>query len=195
MAVVNEQAATVGQVWLATGSAQAAVNLLAAQAEVARQAGQLSPWLRLEALRIVALDAAGRRPEALGALREALRMAEAEGYVRVFLDLGEPMARLLRLCCNQGICVGYSASLLAAFPSGTEPAPLSASPASLAEPLSRREEEILRLLASEATHAEIARQCFITTNTLKKHLSNIYGKLGVSARHQAVERARKLKIL
>ena len=65
----------------------------------------------------------------------------------------------------------------------------------LVEPLSPRELELLRLLATEASNAEIAEQSYITVNTLKKHITNIYGKLGTANRLQAVQRARELKLL
>jgi LuxR family transcriptional regulator, maltose regulon positive regulatory protein len=179
-------------VWLAQGQAQRAADLLAAQAETAAAAGQYTPWLQLQVQRAAALEGAGQRPAALEALRALLDRAEDEGYLRSFVDEGPLIAVLLRALQAQGVHHPALARLLAAFPGPPQPA---AAPAGLVEALSPRELEILALLAGEASNAEIAGRCFITLNTLKKHISNIYGKLAVTTRLQAVQRARQLKIL
>jgi LuxR family maltose regulon positive regulatory protein len=195
------EAVLLARFWLAKGQPAPALELLAAQAASAKQAGQASAWLRLEVLRAVALQAAGQPAEAAVLLASLLEQAENEGYVRTFLDEGEPMAGLLRGCVESGACRGYAVRLLAAsgWPAGASaevpPGSAPAQQAGLPEALSPRELEILRLLAGDASNADIAQRCFITVNTLKKHISSIYGKLGVTTRLQAVQRARLLNLI
>ena len=188
-----ERALGAARVWLAQNKAAQAVEILAAQSAAAEEAGQCSAWLRLDALRAVALDAAGRRDEALAVLGRVLNQAEEEGYTRSILDEGQPMARLLSAALEKGENRPVVVRLLAAFPGPTGAD--ESLPPGLAEMLSPRELEVLGLLATDASNADIASQCYITVNTLKKHTASIYGKLGVSSRLQAVQRARLLKLI
>ena len=190
---IVERALGVARVLLVQNKAAQAVEILAAQSDVAEQAGQCSDWLRLDALRAVALDAAGRRDEALAVLSRMLGLVEGEGYLRTVLDEGQSMARLLSAALEKGDNSPLVVRLLAAFPRQTGAD--EGLPPGLAEMLSPRELEILRLLATDASNTDIASQCYITVNTLKKHTASIYGKLGVSSRLQAVQRARRLKLI
>ena len=136
-------------------------------------------------------------------LERALRLAEPEGYVQIFVDEGSPMAGLLYEALSQGIAPDYVSQLLSAFPSaGPEqsrspeeqtkiPKPESA----IVEPLSAREVEVLQLIAEGLTNKEIAAKLYLSLNTVKVHTRNINGKLAVSSRTKAVARARALGIL
>jgi LuxR family maltose regulon positive regulatory protein len=150
-------------------------------------------------LQALAHEAQDNIPLALVPLERALALAEPEGYVRIFVDEGPPMARLLYEAVARGVAADYARRLLAAFPVAEpeKPAPSKAqAPKSeLVEPLSERELEILKLIAEGLTNPEIAARLFLSLNTVKVHTRNIYGKLGVNNRTQAVIQARALGIL
>jgi LuxR family maltose regulon positive regulatory protein len=136
----------------------------------------------------------GETPQALTCLEKALTRARSEGYVRLFVELGEPMAQLLYEAAERGITPDYAGRLLSAFPK--PPAAKSArQPEALIEPLSEREREVLAAIAEGLSNQEIARRLTISERTVKWHASNIYGKLQVSNRTEAVARARSLGIL
>jgi LuxR family transcriptional regulator, maltose regulon positive regulatory protein len=127
---------------------------------------------------------------AMTALERSLRLAEPEGYVRLFADLGPGMARLLQEARARTVMPDYVARLLAAFGAGT---PLAEN--NLTEPLSQRELEVLALMAAGLTNREIAARLVISPETVKKHTTAIYGKLGVKNRTEAAARARDLDLL
>jgi len=132
--------------------------------------------------------------EAVTALARALRMAEPGGYLRVFVDEGVPMARLLKVAQRRGVATGYSQHLLVALgEDDVEPAKVYH--AELAEPITARELEVLRLIAVGLSNKEIADELFISVSTVKRHITNLYGKLGVSTRTEALQRARQLALL
>jgi LuxR family maltose regulon positive regulatory protein len=197
-----ESITAVARVWLAQGKSELAVDLLTDQSARLDRAGQVSARLRLDALRVLALAAAGRGGEGLLALEAVVRQGQAEGYLRTIADAGPAIAGLLKRVSEEPLQRSpaerdYCLSLLAAL-SPAQPARVAeaiSQPAELVEPLSPRELELLSLLASQASNAEIAEKSFITLNTLKKHITNIYGKLGVASRAQAIQRARQLKLL
>jgi len=135
--------------------------------------------------------------QALTALDRALSLAEPQGYVRMFIDEGSPMGKLLRQAVARGIALDYVSKLLAALESETKNkrrATTSATP-SLIEPLSERELEVLRLLITHLSSTELAEELFISRNTVRSHIKNIYGKLNVHSRKDAIQRAQELGLL
>ena len=115
--------------------------------------------------------------------------------MRIFVDEGPPMARLLYEAAARGVAPEYAGRLLAAFPAPEATLPSPDLPTALIEPLTERELEVLQLVAEGLSNQEIARQLFLALPTIKWHTSNIYGKLGVKNRTQAVARARALGAL
>jgi len=140
----------------------------------------------------------GDIPAALMPLHQALTLAEPEGYVRTFVDEGPPMAQLLREAAARGILPAYTGKLLAACEAQEQKrageAPLPTPPASqpLIEPLSERELDVLRLLKSELSGPEIARELVVALSTVRTHTKRIYAKLDVANRRAAVNRAAEL---
>jgi LuxR family transcriptional regulator, maltose regulon positive regulatory protein len=158
---------------------------------------RMSSVLEILVLRALALEAQGDRTSALSTLEQALVLAAPDGYIRLFVDEGLPMQTLLRYAYVRGIVPGYVTTLLSAF--GEQHAsdhPLApARPDPLVEPLTEREREVLHLLLEGASNREIARRLVLSVNTVKRHVYNLCGKLGVQSRTQAIIRARALNLL
>jgi LuxR family maltose regulon positive regulatory protein len=152
-------------------------------------------------LQALAHEAQGDIPAALVPLERALTLAEPEGYVRIFVDEGAPMAQLLSEAAARRIMPDYTAKLLAAFDAEgrTHPddSPRLAAAASqpLVEPLSDRELEVLRLIAQGLSNREISERLFLAVITIKGHNRNIFRKLQVRRRTEAIARARELSLL
>lgn len=186
------------RLWLAEGRHDDALELLDGLLTIAEQTDRKVLTLEAEILKALAHQAKAQTGRALASLGRAMALAEPEGFVRLFLDEGGPMEALLealRPGLQDPALAAYVNRLLAALsPAPTPPTP-TAQPEGPVEPLSEREFEVLRLLPSGLTGPEIAEELFITVNTLHTHLKNIYGKLGVHSRIQAVERARDLNLL
>lgn len=144
------------------------------------------------ALLALAHQARGDTPAALAPLGHALRLAEPEGYVRLFVDEGPAMAALLEVAVRQGISPRYARRLLAV--SGRAEDGTTANRA-LREPLSERERAVLRLLATDLNGPAIARELVVSLNTVRTHTKRIYSKLGMSDRRAAVRRAGDLHLL
>lgn len=167
--------------------------------------GRVMNVIELQALRALAFQEQEDSDRAMGALEEALSLAEPGGCIRVFLDEGEAMARLLYQAAERGIASHYTGRLLAqlvdAESAATEadkmppvqPAPPIPEP--LIEPLSERELEVLHLIAEGLSNREISQKLFVTLSTVKAHTYNLYGKLGVHSRTQAVSRAQALGLI
>jgi LuxR family maltose regulon positive regulatory protein len=147
----------------------------------------------------VAVDAQGEKARAVELLVEALALSEPGGFIRIFVDEGAPMARLLYEALSQGVHPDYVRHLLAAFPaSGREQAAPSRAVAAaigLAEPLSSGELEVLDLIAAGLTNQQIAARLYVSLHTVKSHARNIYAKLGVSSRTQAIAKGGALGLL
>jgi LuxR family maltose regulon positive regulatory protein len=169
---------------------QQALTLLRQLIPDAAEEGRIGIQIEALALQAVAYGRRGDTSSALTHLEQALRLAEPEGYLRTFADLGLPLARLLQEAQTRNVMPDYVAALLAAFNGDISTATLTQP--SLPEPLTEREEEVLVLLAAGLTNPEIAEELVISAGTVKKHASHIYGKLGVSSRTEAAARARKL---
>ena len=147
-------------------------------------------------MRALALHAQGNLPAARNILAAALERAAPEGYVRLFVDEGVPMIDLLgSMQVTGGSKHEYVQALLIAF--GVAPAdhPSTVSLQPLLEPLTARELEVLPLLAAGRSTQEIAQELIIAIGTVKRHISNILGKLGAHSRLEAVARARDLQLL
>jgi LuxR family maltose regulon positive regulatory protein len=192
---------------LAQGRANDAQHLLDRQrplAEAGRRTGRLIDILCLQAL---ALEAQHQSDAAEAVLSQALSLARPEGYVRVFLDLGHPLRQLLtRLAAKRArgetiaqVTAGYARELLAAFQQddgvvAAQVAP-SARAVALVDPLTARELEVLPLLAEGLSNKAIAERLIVAPSTIKQHLKNIYSKLDVHSRTEAVTRGRELGLL
>jgi LuxR family maltose regulon positive regulatory protein len=160
--------------------------LAAADAE-----GRLGIVVETLALLAATRWAANDQPGALEAIERALRLAEPEGYVRSFVDLGPPVIRVLQAARDRGVMPETVTGLLnAASAGGGEPGRVA-----LPEPLSEREKEVLSRLAAGLTNREIGDALFISPETVKKHTGSIYGKLGARNRTEAVRVARDLGLL
>jgi LuxR family maltose regulon positive regulatory protein len=157
-------------------------------------------WIKLLPIYALSLQAVGRDAEAQQALEMCLAAAETEGFVRMFVERGAPMASLLKTVRNKGVRVEYTTKLLAAFhlpedapkPEGTGAVPIRSAGANLIEPLSERELEVLRYLNSHLSVPEIAGEMMIAPTTLRTHIRNIYNKLNVHGRLEALQKARDL---
>ncbi len=198
------------RVWIAQGNAEEAIATLEHILPMARAAGRWGVVVELLVLQALALALARQVPQAIAALEEALRLAEPEGYVRIFLDEGEPMARLLRMVyrSKEKGAREYETRLLEGLLPGetpTRPVPAAISPEMpsgkpvdhpvLIEPLTERELEVLRMIVEGYSNQEIAEKLIITLGTVKAHVSNIYGKLDVRSRAQAIKKAEQLHLL
>ncbi|MCB9078607.1 MAG: hypothetical protein H6631_13490 [Anaerolineaceae bacterium] len=200
------------QILMAQGNFDAALANLTTLVQEAQNTGHGRLLIKALVLQALVLQALGHTSQALPPLNQALSLAEPEGFIRLFVDEGEPMSNLLRQAHAHGIAPDYVTKLLAAFDAegagrqsrlepvegeAGEKSPLPPrSPTSLLiEPLSERELELLRLVADGLSNQEIAQELFLAVGTVKKHLNNIFGKLSVSSRTQAVAYARELDLL
>jgi LuxR family maltose regulon positive regulatory protein len=150
--------------------------------------------IQAEVLLAMVYQKMGNPDKALAILEQALVFGESEGYIRIFLDEGEVLLGLLYKAAEQGIVPEYVGHLLA-FSSIPETVPETGAHAELIEPLSERELEVLELIASGLSNREIGVKLVIAISTVKGHTANIYSKLGVRSRTQALARARQLGIL
>jgi LuxR family transcriptional regulator, maltose regulon positive regulatory protein len=181
------------QVWLSQGQPEKALPLLDHALQSAQTVGRLGNALNILTVRAVVQYAQGDLENAFATLEQALELAEPEGYVRVFVDQGAPMARLLHRMLTRSSAPSYVRRLLQAL---GEPVHIDVRTASkLIDRLSPRELEVLHLIVDGATNKEIADELVLTVNTVKRHISNIFGKLEVSNRAQAIARARQLNLL
>ena len=157
--------------------------------------GSVIEILMLQAL---AHEVQGDSSTALVPLERALSLAEPEGYVRVFVDEGRPMAQLLSEAATHGIMPDYVGKLLAAFEAEkqkSEDQPHVSPAQTFVEPLSQRELEVLQLVAQGLSNREISQRLFLALSTIKGHNRIIFSKLMVQRRTEAVARARELGLL
>jgi LuxR family maltose regulon positive regulatory protein len=181
------------QLYIAQGRPEATMGLLARLLQAAEDAGRWGRVIATLALRASALTVQGDVDAALADLARALSLAEAEGYVRVFVEQGPAMAHLLRRAATRGVAPEVASRLLAEFDLATEDAYPEEQP--LIEPLSERELEVLRFLETDLTMEEIGQELFIARSTVRSHVKSVYGKMNVHSRRDAVRRARALGLL
>jgi LuxR family maltose regulon positive regulatory protein len=203
---------------LAQGNPAGAYDLLVRQRAAAEAGGRTGRLIAILSLIALALEAQGLHDQADEILFQVLSLARPEGHVRPFLDLGRPFYELLERYAEQGeradtqgwgmmrLTTGYGRVLLKSFQEDrkllwgtdptTDPAPLPPSLAGgMRDPLTDRELEVLQLLAEGHTNNEIAGRLIVAPSTIKQHLKNIYSKLDVHNRTQAVIRGRELGLL
>jgi LuxR family maltose regulon positive regulatory protein len=146
----------------------------------------------VELLVLEALANLGKKDTAVAVttLSRSVVLAQQEGYKRVFLDEGEHVLKILHLVKSNQDATGYTRELLEAFSPGSATTPVLVQ--LLIEPLSDREIEVLKLIEAGLSNQEIASRLFISITTVKKHISNIYAKLDVKTRTQAVSRGKEL---
>ncbi|WP_420643398.1 LuxR C-terminal-related transcriptional regulator [Candidatus Leptofilum sp.] len=171
---------------LAQNLPSAALEFLVQLAQRVRRTGRKLVQMNGALLQAQAHHQLGQKEQSKMALAAAVRLAAPENYRRLFLDEGERIATLLPGV--REVAPAFVAAVLAEFGQGALTQPLL-------EPLSARELEVLRLVADGRSNREIAEQLFVTVGTVKKHLNNVYGKLGVARRTEAVAQARQLKLL
>jgi len=158
-------------------------------AEEGERTGRVIEILVLQAL---TRQRRGDIPAALACLERAVTLAEPEGYVRVFVDEGQPMASLLRALAKQRIAGNYVRRLLAGVGETGHDRPVEQA---LIEPLSERELDVLRLLGTELDGPAIARELTVSLHTVRTHTKHIYAKLAVTNRRAAVRRAQELDLM
>ncbi|GHO99304.1 LuxR family transcriptional regulator [Reticulibacter mediterranei] len=183
-----------------------------AQGDLSTALTVLSPWrrqteakewqderLQTMVLQALVLQAHGKQEQAVQVLCDALAHAAPEGFIRIFIDEGQPMARLLSLVEATGRMPNYIGELLAAWKAEEHKSEAFSYPSPptqpLIEPLSRREVEVLQLIAQGLSNQEISEQLVLALETVKGYNKNIFGKLQVRRRTEAVARARQLGLL
>lgn len=203
---------TLARVLTAQKRFDAALDLLARLQEAAEAGDRIGRVIETLVLQAVAFQLQGDDSRALPLLERALSLAEPEGYIRVFVDEGKPIAELLQQVATQKMAVdaqfGYVDRILIALelehvqfkiasPKSKVVAASHKRPFSetLIKPLTERELQVLRLIAAGFSNQQIARELTIAASTAKRHISNIYGKLDVHSRTQAVAKAKALRLL
>ena len=177
---------------------QQTVQLLDRLLQLAEVEKRTASVIKILILQALAKEAQNDITSALHPLTQALTLAQPENYVRIFVDEGLPMAKLLSETAVRGIMPSYCEKLLAVFAAEGYSIDTETSPAlaqSLVDPLTEREMEILSLIASGLKNKEIAATLFVSVNTVHYHTKNLYGKLGVNSRAQAITRAKALDLL
>lgn len=174
------------------GAAGEATVLLGRLLDAAEDGDRVGTANEILVLQSLALEAQGETSLALEPLARVLERAEPEGYFRLFLDEGTPMLRLLRAAAGAGIRPDYVRRLSQALRQG-EGAGAEQQP--VAEPLSKRELHVLRLLATTLSGPEIARQLHVSLNTMRTHTKHVFAKLEVTSRAAAVRRAEALGLI
>lgn len=180
--------------WISEGKVEAALKLLGQVYKSAQAVEGIGLMIEARSSEALACYAHGNTERAINALTDALALSEPRGYMRTYLDRAAPMQKLLGEAAERGIMPEYTSRLHAAFNAGAR---VTAGPQSqqLIEPLSKRELEILRLVAAGLSNREISERLFLALSTVKGHNRNIFEKLQVQRRTEAVARARELGLI
>jgi LuxR family maltose regulon positive regulatory protein len=187
------------RIHLAQGDPSAALEVLLPWREQVEARGWEEERLKVMVLLAVVLEAHGEQDQAVQLLCDALALAEPGGFIRLFVDEGRPVAHLLSEAEALGIVPDYLGKVLTAFQAEgqnsqtTSYRPTPAQP--LIEPLSRREVEVLQLIAQGLSNQEISERLVLALETVKGHNKKIFGKLQAQRRTEAVARARELGLL
>jgi ATP/maltotriose-dependent transcriptional regulator MalT len=198
LAQAHELPLSQARVHLAQGNTSAALAVLEAWRRHVESRGWEDERLKVLVLQAVALQIHGDKDKAMQLLGDALALAAPGGFIRLFVDEGRPMAHLLSEVATQGIMPDYTGKLLAVFEAEEQKSENDSSPPTaqpLLEPLSPRELEVLQLMAQGRSNQEISEQLFLALSTVKGHNRNIFGKLQVQRRTEAIARARELGLL
>lgn len=171
-----------------------AQSLMARILDIAKPVGYMQVVIEILVYQALAYKAQGLIDQALASLKEAIILAEPEGYIRTFIDEGAPMKDLLSQVGSSGVAKDYVGKLLTLFDQD-DPSKTFLSSHPLTDPLSDRELDVLKLLATELSGPEIADELMVSLNTMRTHTKNIYSKLGVNNRRTAVRQAKELKLL
>jgi LuxR family maltose regulon positive regulatory protein len=189
---------------------QSALDLLDVLYEMAQRTFSVRFQIEILALRALALARQGNADAASAALRQAIELAQPGGFIRSFVDLGPAMQTMLLHLAERGFAAEAVRRILAAFPvsekktetgdteSGSRVANARLNEQRvepLIEPITNREREVLALLRERLSNKEIARALSLSPMTVKRHTANLYGKLGVNKRADAVVKAEALRIL
>jgi LuxR family transcriptional regulator, maltose regulon positive regulatory protein len=176
-----------------------ALTLLGRLQAAAAQAGWVQEEIKIGILQALAMQAQDEKSQALQLLGQALALAQPGGFIRLFVDEGAPMARLLSEAATRGIAPDYTGRLLSSFPSfavmSTTQYTIHNPKSKMVEPLSQRELKILQLVAQGLSNREISERLFLALSTVKGHNRNIFDKLQVQSRTEAIVRARELGLL
>jgi LuxR family maltose regulon positive regulatory protein len=187
---------TLARIRLAQSRYAEVEKLLTGLTPPAAAGSQITRQLESNLLLAAAVAGQQRLPEAFGLIESCLAMAEPEGYMRIFLDVGEPARELLAAYLRSAVPGHklYAQKILDAFSLTSRASSPGPRPAGLIEPLTERELEVLQLIALGSSNQEIARKLIVSPGTVKAHTSSIYRKLDVANRTEAVARARQLGI-
>jgi LuxR family maltose regulon positive regulatory protein len=199
LAETHELPISQARVYLAQGDPVKALAVLEPFRKKVEAKGWVDERLKSMILQAIAFHALGEKDRAVRLLGDALTMAEPGGFIRIFVDEGQPIAQLLHETLDRGIAPNYVRRLLTAFSTDETQQAVSAqtrTPQSdLVEPLSQRELEVLQLIAQGLSNREIGKQLYLALNTVKGHNQKIYSKLQVQSRTEAIARARELDLL
>ncbi len=194
----EQQQVLLARLYLAEGRPVDALAQLDGWVEDAAAHERVRSQAQILCLNALACDAAGDAECAAHALARALAVGESKGLRRTFLDLGEPLARLVRAALPtlpRRALVAYAAGLFPSETAAVRRKPGLAGELALIEPLSPQELRVLRLLAAGLSNPEIAQELVVSTNTIKTQVKSIFRKLDVNTRKKARDAARELKLL
>jgi LuxR family maltose regulon positive regulatory protein len=196
--IPNEQnEITLARVQVAEGKLESALMNLDQLAIAAENGGRIGHLIEIRNLQALAFQARGDSGMALIILQKSLALAEPEGYIRMFVDEGEPMQEMLRnyVRSSPSVHLAYAQRLLVVFTGIDQSASSRDQTSILVELLTAREKEILQLMAEGLSNNQIAEKLILAEGTIKFYVHSVLEKLGVHNRTQAVMEAKKIKII